>query len=147
MYPHTPKKNIPWNKDKLVSLDVDSKREEVDLLRIFIIESDWGQEDLNLAKNIVKKHVDSGVPVQIIVSSSYIDAGQSETDLEDFVIFDGKLTGHIEHDSKGGIKYVVYSTEPGLIRERELQFKRLKQNSMIGSQWLRHYEPAPANAR
>jgi len=128
--------NSPWS-DTFFNENVKaSQRNGVDLLRIFIVESSWNDRKRNIALEVVKKHVEAGIPVKIITKENYIKANLPLNDLEDFVVFDSKFTGHIEHSQNGGIKQVIFSIEEGLIGEREHRFKRLRLYAQDGKEWI-----------
>ena len=108
----------------------------VDLTRIFLIELSEGPKQRQLLDDLIKKHIDHGVPIRIIETKEYLKS-RTDEDLRDILLVDGQLSGILLLNKGGSFNRVEFSIDKVTIEKRQRNFDRLLASSMSYEDWKR----------
>jgi hypothetical protein len=112
-----------------------ARRENVEVLRIFVVRGSWDPCVTVRMRRYVQLHEDLGIPVHVVVREEFEAKGGVAADLSDIVVFDERLSGAIEYSQDGEPVMAEFTVRREDVRTRREQFERVRRASRAGGVW------------
>jgi hypothetical protein len=110
------------------------KQRHVDVRRIFVIDPTDGSIQKQLLDDLIKRHVENGIPIRLLEKSQYLKA-HNDDDLRDILIVDEQVAGILLLNKGGSFNQVEFSIDPNTIERRQRNFDRLLASSISYEDW------------
>jgi hypothetical protein len=125
-----------WNQywsEAYFKLNIQAVRNRnIDLVRIFIVNSKGSQSEQRTLDDLIMKHVENGINIRIIDEATY---NYDTADLRDILIVDNQLAGVLKLEKGGRFNKVEFSVDPEVVEQRRRNFERLRDTSMTYDEW------------
>ena len=110
-----------------MELNADAAKRNVDVVRIFIIDSNDPNQEHSIPHDLLDRMVADGIKVKIIDKATY---KYDMADLRDLLIVDDKVAGLLIQETAGNFHKVQFSIQQETVRSRSQNFKRLLYTSV-----------------
>ena len=112
------------------------KERNVRLQRIFIIDAADGPEQAKVIDDLIRRHVQKGIPLRLIDRREYLKAhNNNDDDLQDVLIVDDQLSGFLLLNKGGNFNRVEFSINRDIVEQRKRNYERLLASSMSYDDW------------